>query len=68
MAGWHLYEDCSAFDLRNTLFNVIIRKAEPEVWYVLNSGRQSMDSVRLAGCYAWEDDATDAGVQRLTYP
>ena len=27
---------------------LLSRKAEPEVWYVLNSGRQSMDSVRLA--------------------
>ncbi|MCS2807904.1 FecR family protein [Bacteroides fragilis] len=43
---------------------LLSRKAEPEVWYVLNSGRQSMDSVRLA-------DGTlvmlNAG-SRLTYP
>lgn len=43
---------------------LLTKQATPEMWYVLNSGRQSMDSVRLA-------DGTlvmlNAG-SRLTYP
>lgn len=40
------------------------KQPEPEVWYVLNSGRQSMDSLRLAdGTFV----VLNAG-SRLTYP